>query len=218
MALDQVKIGDNVYKTGLAMFDDIKKAVKEIISSILIKTNEDSRIPNRIRVKQSDAFYNMDFVRNDANAGRIYYAFTDEDGDYCFVEGNSVSVGDDVLYEEADGSISTLGQVVLAESFVFASKKDVDQIKESVGEDYSPMPLNIMGDEDVEPRQKMSLHQKMYMLAGMVGKKGDKALGEESLYAAVEDNASKLDTIIANTSLTAAQADEDWQNVQPITE
>lgn len=31
-------------------------------------------------------------------------------------------------------------------------------------------------------------------------------------------NAAKLNTIIANTSLTAAQADEDWQNVQPITE
>lgn len=29
-------------------------------------------------------------------------------------------------------------------------------------------------------------------------------------------NAAKLDTIITNTSLTAAQADEDWQNVKPV--
>lgn len=37
----------------------------------------------------------------------------------------------------------------------------------------------------------------------------------ESVAHLIQSQASKLDTIIANTSLTAAQADEDWQNIQP---
>lgn len=44
------------------------------------------------------------------------------------------------------------------------------------------------------------------------------AIYHESLVSKMDEVAAKLDTIIANTSLTAAQADEDWQNVQPITE
>lgn len=40
----------------------------------------------------------------------------------------------------------------------------------------------------------------------------------DSVAKRLEGLDAKIDTIIANTSLTAAQADEDWQNVLPITE
>lgn len=84
-----------------------------------------------------------------------------------------------------------------------------EQTLESVGEEvvngFNKTNL-VIGTADQQPERKGSLMQRAGWCNTTLA----------NLVASISTVQGKLDTIIANTSLTAAQADEDWQNVQPI--
>lgn len=88
-----------------------------------------------------------------------------------------------------------------------ATNRDVEAIDEKVVNGFNKTNL-VLGTADQQSERKGSLMQRAGWCNTTLA----------NLVSSIATIQGKLDTIIANTSLTAAQADEDWQNVQPITE
>ncbi len=99
-----------------------------------------------------------------------------------------------------------------------AKESTLNEVKEAVDNIHIDIPEDLARKGDIDAA-KTSIKEDINYLTKISTDAKDNSqaakMASETLLSISDMFNQKLDTIIANTSLTAAQADEDWQNVKP---